>query len=131
MDTRGLPRAGRVLRDQLPALGQDRAGKNDPVVEVGARHLTLTVIGAALFAVAVYILPVLQPNDVAIAETTKVMYADGKREVGRIGDVRRTSVPCPMSRSRSSTRFLRPRTGRSMTTAGSRPRASAAHSGTT
>ena len=55
--------------------------------------LTLTVIGAALFAVAVYILPVPQPNDVAIAETTKVMYADGKREVGRIGDVRRTSVP--------------------------------------
>ncbi len=55
--------------------------------------LTLAVIGAGLFAVAVYILPVPQPNDVAIAETTKVMYADGKTEIGRIGDVRRTSVP--------------------------------------
>lgn len=55
--------------------------------------LTVAVIGAGLFAVAVYILPVPQPNDVAIAETTKVMYADGKTEIGRIGDVRRTSVP--------------------------------------
>jgi membrane peptidoglycan carboxypeptidase len=55
--------------------------------------LTLAVVGAGMFAIAVYILPVPQPNDVAIAETTKVMYADGKTEVGRIGDVRRTSVP--------------------------------------
>lgn len=55
--------------------------------------LTLMVIGAALFAAAVYIFPVPQPNDVAIAETTKVMYADGKHEIGRLGDVRRTSVP--------------------------------------
>ncbi len=55
--------------------------------------LTLVLIGAGLFALAVYALPVPQPNDVAIAETTKVMYADGKTEIGRIGDVRRTSVP--------------------------------------
>ena len=55
--------------------------------------LTLAVLGAGMFAVAVYILPVPQPNDVAIAETTKVMYADGKTEIGRIGSVRRTSVP--------------------------------------
>ena len=55
--------------------------------------ITVAVIGAGLFAVAVYVLPVPQPNDVAIAETTKVMYADGKTEIGRIGDVRRTSVP--------------------------------------
>jgi membrane peptidoglycan carboxypeptidase len=55
--------------------------------------LVLAVVGAALFAAAVYIFPVPQPNDVAIAETTKVMYADGKHEIGRLGDVRRTSVP--------------------------------------
>lgn len=54
---------------------------------------TLAVLGVGLFAIAVYVLPVPQPNDVAIAETTKVMYADGKSEIGRIGDVRRTSVP--------------------------------------
>ncbi len=51
------------------------------------------VVGAGLFAIAVYIFPVPQPNDVAVAETTKVMYADGKGEIGRLGDVRRTSVP--------------------------------------
>jgi len=55
--------------------------------------LTLAVFAAALFAAAVYIFPVPQPNDVAIAETTKVMYADGKHEIGRLGDVRRTSIP--------------------------------------
>lgn len=55
--------------------------------------LTAAVVGAGLFALAVYIFPVPQPNDVAVAETTKVMYADGKEEIGRLGDVRRTSVP--------------------------------------
>ncbi len=55
--------------------------------------VTVALIGVGLFVLAVYVLPVPQPNDVAIAETTKVMYADGKTEVGRIGDVRRTSVP--------------------------------------
>ncbi len=54
--------------------------------------LTLAVVGAGAFAAAVFLLPVPKPNDVAIAETTKVMYDDGKKEIGRIGDVRRTSV---------------------------------------
>ena len=48
--------------------------------------------GVGSFAAAVFLFPVPQPNDVAVAESTKVMYADGKREIGRLGDVRRTCV---------------------------------------
>jgi membrane peptidoglycan carboxypeptidase len=54
--------------------------------------LTAVVVGAGLFAIVVYIFPVPQPNDVAVAQTTTVMYDDGKTEIGRLGDVRRTSV---------------------------------------
>ena len=56
---------------------------------------TIVFVGVMLvagFAAAVYFFPVPQPNDVAVAESTKVMYADGKREIGRLGDVQRTNV---------------------------------------
>lgn len=51
------------------------------------------VLGAGLFVAAVFLFPVPKPNDVAVAESTKVLYADGKKEIGRLGDVRRTNVP--------------------------------------
>ncbi|MDZ7577810.1 MAG: transglycosylase domain-containing protein [Candidatus Nanopelagicales bacterium] len=54
--------------------------------------VTLGVLVVGLFAAAVFALPVPAPNDIAIAESTKVYYADGKREIGRLGDVRRTNV---------------------------------------
>ncbi len=57
---------------------------------------SLVFLGVLLvggFAAAVYLMPVPEPNDVAVAESTKVMYSDGKREIGRLGDVRRTNIP--------------------------------------
>jgi membrane peptidoglycan carboxypeptidase len=54
--------------------------------------VTVILAGVALFAAAVLVFPVPQPNDVAVAESTKVLYADGKREIGRLGDIRRTCV---------------------------------------
>jgi membrane peptidoglycan carboxypeptidase len=51
------------------------------------------VLAAGAFALAVFLIPVPDQNDVALAETTKVTYADGKNVIGRVGDVRRTSIP--------------------------------------
>lgn len=53
----------------------------------------IIIMGVSAFAGAVYLFPVPQPNDVAVAESTKVLYADGKKVIGRIGDVRRTCIP--------------------------------------
>jgi membrane carboxypeptidase/penicillin-binding protein len=85
--------------------------------------LTLVVLGAAFFAAAVYLFPVPQPNDVAIAETTKVLYADGKHEVGRLGDVRRTSVPLADVPVEVQRAVLAAEDPRSTTTVASPPRA--------
>jgi membrane peptidoglycan carboxypeptidase len=51
---------------------------------------------AALLAglgVAVALTEVPKPNDLAVAQTTRIYYDDGKTEIGRIGEANRTSVP--------------------------------------
>lgn len=57
--------------------------------------LTLVALGAIGFAgiaIAVAVTDVPSPNDVATSEATIVLYADGKNEVGRLGEATRRSV---------------------------------------
>jgi len=53
--------------------------------------VVVACFAAAALVVALY--PVPEPNEVAIAETTQVYYADGSSEMVQFGDVTRTSIP--------------------------------------
>ena len=56
--------------------------------------IVLTVaIGTAVFAVLLARTEVPTPNELATSEATVVYYADGKNEVGRLGESTRRSVP--------------------------------------
>ena len=59
--------------------------------------LSLGLLATGLAAVALAYLvsttPIPAPNEVAMSNATVVFYADGKREVGRIGDFNRVEVP--------------------------------------
>ena len=59
--------------------------------------LSLGLLGAGVAALALAYLvsttPIPAPNEVAMSNATVVFYADGKREVGRIGDFNRVEVP--------------------------------------
>ena len=57
---------------------------------------TITTVLVAAFAglgIAVATIQVPEPNDMAVAQTTRIYYDDGKTEIGRIGEANRTSVP--------------------------------------
>lgn len=57
---------------------------------------SLGTIAIAMFAAigaAVATIQIPKPNDMAVAQTTRVFYDDGKTEIGRIGEANRTSVP--------------------------------------
>ncbi len=54
---------------------------------------TLAVLAFAGLGIAVATIEVPKPNDLAVAQTTRVYYDDGKTEIGRIGEANRTSVP--------------------------------------
>ena len=54
---------------------------------------TLVVLAFAGLGIAVATIEVPKPNDLAVAQTTRVYYDDGKTEIGRIGEANRTSVP--------------------------------------
>ena len=58
--------------------------------------LSLALIAAGVGAVGLAYLvsttPIPAPNEVAMSNATVVFYADGKREVGRIGDFNRVQV---------------------------------------
>ncbi|HQR80619.1 MAG TPA: transglycosylase domain-containing protein, partial [Actinomycetota bacterium] len=51
--------------------------------------IVLTFIG---LGIAVAMIQVPKPNDIAVAQTTRIYYDDGKTEIGRIGEANRTSV---------------------------------------
>jgi len=53
--------------------------------------LALLAVGG--FALAVFLTPVPDPNDVAATEATVVYYSDGQTEIGRLGESTRRSVP--------------------------------------
>ncbi|MDP4714400.1 MAG: penicillin-binding protein, partial [Candidatus Nanopelagicales bacterium] len=55
--------------------------------------LTLGLLGAGAFALAVVLTPVPEPNEIAATEATVVYYADGTTEIGRLGDSNRRTVP--------------------------------------
>jgi membrane peptidoglycan carboxypeptidase len=57
---------------------------------------TLATLLAAVFAglgIAVATIQIPKPNDMAVAQTTRIYYDDGKTEIGRIGEANRTSIP--------------------------------------
>ena len=53
----------------------------------------LLLVGVAAFVVLVARTTVPSPNEVATSEATIVYWADGKSEIGRLGDATRRSVP--------------------------------------
>lgn len=54
---------------------------------------TLIVAAFAGLGIAVATIQIPKPNDMAVAQTTRIYYDDGKTEIGRIGEANRTSVP--------------------------------------
>ncbi len=75
-----------------------RAGKTGVRRWLPSWKLVLGTI-ASLFAVAfaglgiaVATIEIPKPNDMAVAQTTRVYYDDGKTEIGRIGEANRTAV---------------------------------------
>ena len=75
-----------------------RAGKSGVRRWLPSWKLTLGILGTLVIAVlvglgvAVASIEVPKPNDLAVAQTTRVYYDDGKTEIGRIGEANRTSV---------------------------------------
>ncbi len=55
--------------------------------------LTVIVIAGIGLGIAVATTEIPKPNDLAVAQTTRIYYDDGKTEIGRIGEANRTSVP--------------------------------------
>ena len=55
--------------------------------------VTLIVVAFIGLSIAVATTQIPKPNDLAVAQTTRVYYDDGKTEIGRIGEANRTSVP--------------------------------------
>ncbi len=55
--------------------------------------ILLIAIGTTIFAVLLARTEVPTPNDLATSEATVVLYADGKNEIGRLGESTRRSVP--------------------------------------
>jgi len=51
-----------------------------------------TIFGGALLAFAVAVTQIPTPKEVARAQTTIVMWADGEKEIGRFGEYNRTDV---------------------------------------
>lgn len=53
------------------------------------------VIGAGLLGVLLVLIfyPIPEPNEIAIAQTSEVYYADGTTSIGSFGDITRTDVP--------------------------------------
>ncbi|MFM9135077.1 MAG: transglycosylase domain-containing protein, partial [bacterium] len=54
--------------------------------------LVLGMLGLGAFALAVFLTPIPDPNEVAASEATVVYWADGETEIGRLGDATRRSV---------------------------------------
>jgi len=54
--------------------------------------LLLVIVGIGAFALAVFLTPVPDPNEVAASEATVVYYSDGTTEIGRLGDSTRRSI---------------------------------------
>ncbi len=54
--------------------------------------LLTAVVGGALLAFAVSVTQIPTPKEVARAQTTIVMWADGEKEIGRFGEYNRTDV---------------------------------------
>ena len=54
--------------------------------------LVLGLLGLGAFALAVFLTPIPDPNEVAASEATVVYWADGETEIGRLGDATRRSV---------------------------------------
>jgi membrane peptidoglycan carboxypeptidase len=54
--------------------------------------LIAAVVGGALLAFAVSVTQIPTPKEVARAQTTIVMWADGEKEIGRFGEYNRTDV---------------------------------------
>lgn len=90
---RGSARAASSRRNPQPRSRKQPAKKRHWL-----RGLILTVIvvgslGFAAFALLVARTEVPTPNEVATSEATIVYYADGTREIGRLGEATRRSVP--------------------------------------
>ena len=54
--------------------------------------VSLLAVAFAGLGIAVATIEIPKPNDMAVAQTTRVYYDDGKTEIGRIGEANRTSV---------------------------------------
>ncbi|MTB28691.1 MAG: penicillin-binding protein, partial [Actinobacteria bacterium] len=55
--------------------------------------VVVAVLGVAGFVIALALTTVPTPNELSTTQATIVYYADGKNEVGRLGDTSRRSVP--------------------------------------
>jgi len=55
--------------------------------------LGVVVLGIAVFAIALARTTVPSPNDLTTSEATVVYWADGRTELGRLGDSTRRSIP--------------------------------------
>ncbi len=77
------PRAGKTgVRRWLPSWKL--------VLGIVAFLVLIVVVG---LSIAVATIQIPKPNDLAVAQTTRIYYDDGKTEIGRIGEANRTSVP--------------------------------------
>ena len=54
--------------------------------------VVLGLLGVGAFALAVFLTPVPDPNEVAASEATVVYWSDGETEIGRLGDSTRRSI---------------------------------------
>ena len=54
--------------------------------------IVLGLLGVGAFALAVFLTPVPDPNEVAASEATVVYWSDGETEIGRLGDSTRRSI---------------------------------------
>ena len=51
------------------------------------------LFGIAAFVLLVIFYPIPDPNEVAVAESSQVFYADGQTTIGQFGDVKRITIP--------------------------------------
>ena len=85
-------------RARKPASSRGRAAAEPPRRRHWLRWLLLSVLAIGLLAVAVFAVLVARtsvptPNDLATSEATIVYWADGRTEIGRLGEATRRSVP--------------------------------------
>ena len=94
-DQRGASRRppARSSSGPRPAARRRKAKRPHWLRRILIAGIGLFVLAVAGFAIAIAMTTIPTPNELATSQATVVYYADGKNEVGRLGDSSRRSVP--------------------------------------